>query len=37
MQKCKVINCNNRTTSGENGYCQIHTIEGTAEETTQFD
>lgn len=41
MDKCKVINCNNREMDGDFGieghrwgYCQIHKIEGTVEETT---
>jgi len=42
-EKCKVIGCNNRVMKGTfglsghtYGYCQIHKIEGTAEETTTF-
>ncbi len=40
-KKCCVINCNNRVMNGDFGleghrwgYCQIHKIEGTAEEIT---
>ena len=38
-EKCKVIGCNNSVMDGDfglethrDGYCQIHKIEGTAEE-----
>lgn len=41
MEKCKVIGCKNRVMVGnfglpghKNGYCQIHKIEGLAEEIT---
>lgn len=41
LEKCKVLGCNNRVMDGDfgskshrYGYCQIHKIEGTAEETT---
>jgi len=43
-KKCKVIGCINRVMDGDfglkghtYGYCQIHKIEGTAEEITQSD
>ena len=45
MEKCKVVGCNNRvmkmkesgkaeSMKGTYGYCQIHNIEGLAEEVT---
>ena len=41
MEKCKVVGCENSVMNGNfgleghrYGYCQIHKIEGTAEEVT---